>query len=99
MSSRIQVQTIDPGVNPDEAQLRLLVKSVSDCAIFLLDPEGRTGSWNAGAQRTQGYRAGEIIGQHFSRFHPEEDVRARKPESGLEIAQREGRLEDEGWRS
>src|SRR5207249_3466083 len=98
MTSSIQLQTIHAGAHRDEAQFRLLVESVSDYAIFLLDPEGRIASWNAGAQRIKGYRAEEIIGQHFSRFYPEEDVRARKPEGELEIAQREGRFEDEGWR-
>jgi len=71
---------------------------VQDYAIFTLDLEGRVSSWNAGAERIKGYRAEEIIGQPISRFHPEEDVRSGKPRRELEIAAREGRYEDEGWR-
>ncbi len=79
-------------------RLRLLVRSVQDYAIFLLDPEGRIASWNAGAERIKGWPAAEIIGQHFSVFYPPEDVAAGKPAWELEVAAREGRLEDEGWR-
>jgi PAS domain S-box-containing protein len=64
----------------------------------MLDPTGRVVTWNAGAQRIKGYRAEEIIGQHFSRFYPEQDVRAGKTEFELKEAAREGRFEDEGWR-
>jgi PAS domain S-box-containing protein len=81
-----------------EERFRLLIESVQDYAIFLLDPEGRVSSWNTGAERIKGYRVEEIIGQHFSRFYPEEDVRAGKCERELEIAGKEGRFEDEGWR-
>ncbi|WP_372665440.1 PAS domain-containing sensor histidine kinase [Amycolatopsis kentuckyensis] len=81
-----------------EDRLRLLVRSVQDYAILLLDPEGRIASWNAGAELIQGWSAGEIIGQHFSVFHPPEDVAAGKPAWELETAAREGRVEDEGWR-
>ncbi len=81
-----------------EERFRLLVESVQDYAIFLLDPEGRVSSWNAGAKRIKGYQADEIIGQHFSRFYPEEDVKAGKCERELEGAVRDGRFEDEGWR-
>lgn len=77
---------------------RLLVESVQDYAIFMLDLEGRVVTWNAGAQRIKGYRAEEIIGRNFSQFYPDEDVQARKPQRELEIALRDGRLEDEGWR-
>src|SRR6202022_5154131 len=69
-----------------------------DYAIFMLDREGRITSWNVGAERIKGYRAEEIIGQHFSRFYPEEDQRAGKCERELEIAARDGRFEDEDWR-
>jgi PAS domain S-box-containing protein len=81
-----------------EQRFRLLVEAVQDYAIFLLDPEGYVTSWNIGAERIKGYKAFEIIGQHFSRFYPEEDVRAEKPARELEIARCEGRVEDEGWR-
>ncbi len=81
-----------------EERFRLLAASVTDYGIFILDPEGRVVSWNAGAERIKGYRADEIIGQHFSRFYTEEDVRAGKPARGLAAARTAGRFEDEGWR-
>ncbi|TWP51691.1 PAS domain S-box protein [Lentzea tibetensis] len=79
-----------------EERFRLLVQSVVDYGIFMLDPQGYIASWNIGAQRIKGYRADEIIGQHFSVFYPPED--AGKPALELETAKRDGRLEDEGWR-
>jgi PAS domain S-box-containing protein len=82
----------------DDHRFRLLVQSVQDYGIFMLDPEGRISSWNAGAERIKGWSAGEIIGQHFSVFYPPEDVAAGKPAWELEVAVRDGRLEDEGWR-
>jgi PAS domain S-box-containing protein len=81
-----------------EERFRLLVESVKDYAIFMLDPTGRVSSWNAGAERIKGYRAGEIIGKHFSLFYPPEDIPAEKTALELEIARREGRFEEEGWR-
>ena len=77
---------------------RLLVESVRDYAIFVLDPTGHVMTWNIGAQRIKGYTASEIIGRHFSAFYPEEDIRNRKPDWELEIATDVGRFEDEGWR-
>jgi PAS domain S-box-containing protein len=73
------------------------VESVQDYAIFMLDKEGRIATWNAGAERTKGYQTSEIIGQHFSRFYPE-DVRSTKPQELLDRALRVGHVEDEGWR-
>jgi len=81
-----------------EERFRLMVESVRDYAIFALDPGGRVVSWNRGAQRLKGYRAAEILGQHFSRFYPKEDIERGKPEQELLVAAAEGRLEDEGWR-
>jgi PAS domain S-box-containing protein len=81
-----------------ERRFRLMVESVVDYAIFMLDARGRVASWNAGAQRTSGYAAEEIIGAHFSRFYPREDLERRKPEWELELASAEGRFEEEGWR-
>lgn len=81
-----------------EARFRLLVDGVTDYAIFMLDPEGHIASWNAGAQRSKGYTADEIIGQHFRVFYPADQQQARHPEHELEIAAREGRYEEEGWR-
>lgn len=75
-----------------------MVESVRDYAIFMLDPSGYIASWNRGAQRIKGYGPEEIIGQHFSVFYPAEDIAARKPEWELEMATRDGRFEDEGFR-
>jgi PAS domain S-box-containing protein len=76
----------------------LLVESVRDYAIFALDPNGYVATWNEGARRIKGYNAEEIIGRHFSNFYPQEDIDSRKPWWELEVAAREGRFEDEGWR-
>jgi PAS domain S-box-containing protein len=79
-------------------QFRLLVERVSDYAIFLLDPEGRVASWNAGAERIKGYQAAEILGRHFSTFYPPEDAAAGKPAAGLAAAVRDGSFQGHGWR-
>ena len=76
----------------------LLIQSVTDYAIFMLDPNGIVSSWNAGAERLKGYRSGEIIGQHFSRFYSAEDLEEGIPVRALEVALAEGRFEAEGWR-
>jgi PAS domain S-box-containing protein len=81
-----------------EERFRLLVEGVKDYAIFMLDPTGRVMTWNDGAERINGYRSKEIIGQHFSEFYPQEDRASHKPERELEIATREGKYEEEGWR-
>jgi PAS domain S-box-containing protein len=81
-----------------EERFRLLVDSVQDYAIFVLDVQGHVQSWNRGAMRLKGYRPAEIVGEHFSRFYPAEDIRAGKPQMELETARREGRYEEEGWR-
>jgi PAS domain S-box-containing protein len=81
-----------------ERQFSLLVEGVTDYAIYMLDPEGRVSSWNSGAARIKGYRADEIIGQHFSQFYTEEDRALGLPQQSLDTALREGRFEREGWR-
>jgi PAS domain S-box-containing protein len=81
-----------------EQRFRLFVEAVRDYALFMLDPKGNIMTWNAGAERIKGYKSWEIIGQHFSVFYPEEDLRSRKPWHELEVAAEEGRFEDEGWR-
>jgi PAS domain S-box-containing protein len=81
-----------------EERFRLLVEGVKDYAIFLLDPQGHVASWNPGAERIKGYKAEEIIGQHFSRFYPQEAVDRGWPAHELTVAKAEGRFEDEGWR-
>ena len=77
---------------------QILIESVRDYAIFVLDTEGRISTWNIGAERLKGYKPSEIIGKHFSTFYGQEDIESRKPWRELEIAQAEGRVEDEGWR-
>jgi PAS domain S-box-containing protein len=81
-----------------EESLRLLVESVTDYAIFLLDRKGHVATWNPGAQRMKGYTAQEIIGRHFRVFYPPEAQEVRHPEHELEVAIAEGRYEEEGWR-
>jgi PAS domain S-box-containing protein len=90
-----------PAAHPiaeSEHVYQLLVQSVLDYAIFVLDPEGHIRTWNPGAQRLKGYSRAEIVGQHFSIFYTDSDRNARLPEHELEVAAAEGRFEDEGWR-
>jgi PAS domain S-box-containing protein len=82
----------------DEGRYRLLIEAVTDYAIYMLDPAGIVSSWNPGAERFKGYKADEIIGQHFSQFYSEEDRKAGLPARALETAIREGKFENEGWR-
>src|SRR6266404_1512142 len=89
---------IAAGTDPADEQFRLLVQSVTDYAIFLLDSGGRVVTWNDGAERIKGYSAGEIVGQPIALFYPPEDRDAGKPEQGLRCAEREGRFRTEGWR-
>jgi len=77
---------------------RMLVQNMKDYAIIILDTDGRVASWNPGSETILGYRSSEIIGQHFSRFFPSEEVQRGKPETELKVATAEGRSEDEGWR-
>jgi PAS domain S-box-containing protein len=81
-----------------EQRFRLLVEVVEDYAIFMLSPEGIIASWNAGAERSKGYKAEEIIGQHFRVFYPAEVQAARHPEHELELALEHGHYEEDGWR-
>ncbi len=82
----------------DPKLFRFMAEQVRDYAVFLLDLEGRVMSWNAGARLVKGYDADEIIGRHFSVFYTEEAVKSRWPQHELEVATREGRFQDEGWR-
>lgn len=88
----------DEALRRSEQRFRLLVEEVRDYAIFMLDAQGHISSWNRGARQIKGYEEDEILGKHFSIFYPEEDQHAGKPQRALEIAAREGRIEDEGWR-
>jgi PAS domain S-box-containing protein len=82
----------------EDGRYRLLVNAITDYAIYMLDPEGRVASWNAGAQRFKGYEASEVIGQNFSRFYTEEDRARGLPAAALQAADRDGHVEMEGWR-
>jgi PAS domain S-box-containing protein len=90
MATQTTLTTEDP--------FRLLVQSIVDYAIYMLDPTGRITSWNEGAERIKGYPTSEIMGKHFSQFYTEEDRKAGVPKLALATAKREGRYEAEGWR-
>lgn len=95
------LENVDAAGHPPRANdetLRLLVESIRDYAIFMLDPQGFVLTWNAGAEALKGYQASEIIGQHFSKFYPEEAIAKQWPAHELSVATAEGRFEDEGWR-
>jgi PAS domain S-box-containing protein len=81
-----------------ERRYEMLVASISDYAIYMLDTDGYVSSWNAGAERFKGYQAAEILGEHFSRFYTDEDRAGGLPARALATATREGRFEGEGWR-
>ncbi len=98
MSSTPEHARAEEALRQSEERYRLLIESVKDYAIFMLDPAGNVVTWNTGAERTQGYRAEEIIGKHFSIFYLPEDIAAGKPAELLRLAATEGRCEDEGWR-
>ena len=95
ITDRRQAET---SLRASEARLRLLVGSVRDYAIYMLDPEGHVRSWNAGAQHIKGYTESEILGQHFSRFYTPEDVAAGRPDAALQVAAAHGQLAEEAWR-
>ena len=93
------VTTPVPRVPTGEAELlQLLIDNVTDYAITMLDPKGVVITWSSGGERLKGWKADEIIGQHFSRFYPPEDVAKGKTDHELRVAAQNGRLEDEGWR-
>jgi PAS domain S-box-containing protein len=81
-----------------EQQFRMLVQSVTDYAIYMLDPQGYVSNWNPGAERIKGYAPDEIVGQHFSRFYTAQDRANGEPERALQMAFDEGRYAKEGWR-
>jgi hypothetical protein len=87
-----------PDLTVDDHSFRLFVESVKDYAIFMLDTTGRIVTWNPGAERTKGYSADEIVGQHISTFYSQDDIAAGIPQRLLETAAREGRAQHEGWR-
>jgi PAS domain S-box-containing protein len=95
VTERKQAET---ALHQTEEQYRLMVDSIRDYSLFMLDPQGRVATWNAGAARIKQYAAHEIIGEHFSRFYTDEERAAGLPERALQIAATEGRYEAEGWR-
>ncbi|KAK5634533.1 hypothetical protein RRF57_010246 [Xylaria bambusicola] len=97
LSGSLAIEMTQNMLSVDET-LGLLIKSVKDYAIFLLDTKGYVATWNNGAELLKGFKKTEIVGRHFSTFYGDEDLRNGKPESELEICLREGRVEDEGWR-
>jgi len=88
----------EDALRESEERYRLLVESVKDYAIFMLDPEGRVTSWNEGARRIKGYEAEEIVGEHFSIFYPREDAERGRPEEVLRLAVEKGAYEEESPR-
>jgi PAS domain S-box-containing protein len=88
----------EEALRESERRFRLLVESVKDYAIFLLDPRGHIISWNVGAERIHGYQSEEIIGQPLSVFYTDQDKKLGKPEEAMRMAMAEGRYEGQGWR-
>ena len=88
----------EQALRTSEERFRLIVNSVKDYGIFMLDPRGHVVSWNGGAASINGYTADEIIGRHFSIFYPQKDIKNGKPAWELKVSAREGRFEDEDWR-
>src|SRR5713101_8601878 len=85
---------VSAGLQTTAEHFRMLVENMKDYAIIILDTNGRVASWNPGSETIMGYRSGEIIGQHFSRFYSSEDVQSGRPEMELKVATAEGRSED-----
>lgn len=85
-------------VDPHEQRFHLLVESIQDYGIFMLDPEGRITTWNTGAERIKGYTADQILGKHVSTFYTEDDRARRHPDHELRLAARDGSYQEEGWR-
>lgn len=97
---RFPTQRMNDGeiLHQSEERFRLLVDSVRDYAIFMLDPDGHVLTWNAGAERFKGYKAHEIVGSHFSRFYTAEALARNHPEYELKVARETGSFEEEGYR-
>ncbi len=93
-----ELRSPEHAIGAEPEQFRLLVESVSDYAIYLLDKGGHVRSWNAGVQRIKGYAADDVLGRHYSIFYTAEDCEAGKPQEILRQAEREGRVRVEGWR-
>ncbi|HEY2706056.1 MAG TPA: PAS domain S-box protein [Candidatus Dormibacteraeota bacterium] len=88
----------EEALRQSDQRFRVMVESVIDYAIFMLDPDGAVATWNEGARQLKRYEAAEIIGRHFSAFYTPEDRASSKPQRLLDEATRNGRVEDQGWR-
>jgi PAS domain S-box-containing protein len=93
-----EAKKAEKAVHETEEQFRMMVEAVKDYAIFMLDRTGHVITWNSGAERIKGFAPHDIVGEHFSRFYPPEDIESGKPDRELEIALKDGRFEEEGWR-
>jgi PAS domain S-box-containing protein len=98
LQANTELQTQIEAAKSSEERFRLFADSTKDYAFFFLDPAGRIATWNPGAERIKGYRAEQIIGQHFSVFYPAEEAKAGEPQRALQVAAAERRFEDESWR-
>ncbi|MEW6612553.1 MAG: PAS domain-containing sensor histidine kinase [Pseudomonadota bacterium] len=98
VTERVRRRHTEMELRESEERFRLLVDTIQDYAIVMLDPQGRVKSWNAGAERIYGYREAEILGQSCGCFHSVEEIQHGKPDELLARAARESRVEDEGWR-
>ena len=94
----LELRRANEALRESNEKFRIMVDGVTDYAIITLDAQGLVSGWNSGAERLKGWRDDEIIGRHFSAFYPPVDIAAGKPERELLIAERDGRVEDEGWR-
>lgn len=92
----LENKTVSP--HSGENRFKLLIESITDYAIYMVDPSGLVTTWNPGAERFKGYKSHEIVGQHFSRFYTDEDRATDLPGRALKTAEIEGRFEQEGWR-
>ncbi len=88
----------EQALRESEERFRLLVEGVKDYALYTLDAQGRIATWNSGARQLNGYESDEVIGKHFSIFYTEEDRRDGRPEQALRLAEKNGRMEEFGWR-
>ncbi len=98
MRDATEQRAVQQALRENDLRLRSILENIGEYAIYLLDAEGRIQTWNSGAERINGYTAEEVVGTHFSRFLPEEDVNSGKPSTLLRQAARRGRVEEEGWR-